>query len=92
MREKRDDLLKPLPPPRPLRDIPDGAIAQVVALEGGLEFQNRLTSMGLAVGSQVRVLQSCNGRRGPTLVAVGESRFAVGYGMAGGVLVREGKP
>jgi ferrous iron transport protein A len=74
-------------PVLPIREVPDGRLATVVSLEGGHEFQSHLRSMGLLVGSRVQVVSSCNGRRGPTLVAVGETRLALGYGMSGKILV-----
>lgn len=59
----------------------------VVALAGGRQFQHRLVSMGINVGCEIEVLHSSNGRGGPTLVATGESRLAVGHGMADKILV-----
>jgi ferrous iron transport protein A len=83
----REELLRDKGPVLPIRDVPDGRRATVVSLEGGHEFQNHLMSMGLLVGSEIEVINSCNGRRGPTLVAVGETRLALGYGMSGKILV-----
>ena len=67
---------------RALSRIPVGRTATVSALAGGREFQSRLVSMGLKVGSRIRVIRSGNGGNGPTLVALGETRLAIGRGMA----------
>ena len=75
------------PSVQPLSRIPAGRKVTVVALAGGHAFQNRLVSMGLNVGSTLELMHSGNGRGGPTLVAVGEVRLAIGHGMAEKVLV-----
>lgn len=64
-----------------------GQKGTVVALNGGYEFQTRLVSMGVHIGCDIKVLHSGNGRGGPTLVAIGDSRLAIGYGMLDRVLV-----
>jgi ferrous iron transport protein A len=65
----------------PLSLLRAGQKGTVIALTGGREFQSRLVSMGLNVGCDLEVVHSGNGRGGPTLVATGESRIAVGHGM-----------
>jgi ferrous iron transport protein A len=57
----------------------------VIALQGGHSFQERATSMGLFVGCEVVVLGGGNGSR--MLLAVGDTRIALGHGMADKVLV-----
>jgi Fe2+ transport system protein FeoA len=66
---------------QPLSLVKAGQKGIVVALTGGREFQNRLVSMGLNVGCELEVVHSGDGRGGPTLVATGESRIAIGHGM-----------
>jgi Fe2+ transport system protein FeoA len=73
--------------PRPLSTIATGKKGMVVALMGGRQFQNRLVSMGMNVGCEIEIVHSSNGRGGPTLVATGETRLAVGHGMADKILV-----
>ena len=64
-----------------------GLRGTVVALAGGTRFQERVVSMGLDIGREVEVLQaSCNGN-GPVRLAVGETRLALGHGMAGKVMI-----
>lgn len=72
---------------RPLSTIATGKRGIVVALMGGRQFQNRLVSMGLNVGCEIEIVHGSNGRGGPTLFATGETRLAVGHGMADKILV-----
>lgn len=71
---------------QPLASLAAGASGVVVDMAGGHAFQDRLMSMGLLLGSTVRVVRA--GGRGPTLVAVGETRLAVGRGMSEKVMVQ----
>lgn len=64
-----------------------GQKGTVVALNGGYKFQTRLVSMGVNIGSDIEVIHSGNGRGGPTLIATGETRLAIGYGMLDRILV-----
>lgn len=74
---------------KPLSMLGSGRSARVVALAGGLEFRQRLVSMGLNIGSEVRIVSSGNAS-GPTLIASGHSRLALGSGMTKKILVVEG--
>lgn len=73
---------------KPLFMLEIGRPARVVALEGGREFRSRLVAMGLNVGSEVRVVNNGN-QGGPTLVASGNARLALGRGMTQKILVVE---
>ncbi len=70
----------------PLTMLPPGRPARVVEVRAGRQLRDRLAGMGLVPGRVVRVLRD-NG--GPLLVAVGETRLAVGRGMAHKILVTE---
>ncbi len=59
---------------------------EIMRLEGGAEFQKRLTDMGLLTGKDVTVLKA--GGEGPVVLAVGESRMGIGAGMAKKIIVR----
>lgn len=69
-----------------LTDLPVGAAASVIRLAGGHGMQGRLASMGLHVGSRVRLLHAPRGS-GPALVGIGQTRLAIGRGMAERILV-----
>jgi ferrous iron transport protein A len=68
----------------PLMMADEGACLRIVALNGGKGLTTRLTELGLNVGSDVRVVQR---QGGGILVARGESRIALGGGMAVKILV-----
>jgi ferrous iron transport protein A len=71
----------------PLSGAGSGQRALVVGFQGGAEFQGRIVSMGLNIGSEVEVLSGCDSGKGPILVAVGETRLALGHGMADKIIV-----
>ena len=70
-----------------LSAIAAGKTGTVVALTGGRQFQHRLSSMGIHVGCDIEILRSSNDQRGPILIAAGETRLAIGQGMADKILV-----
>jgi len=72
-------------PTQPLSAVPAGRRVRVVALASGRGLQSRLVSMGLTIGSELRILRG--GAAGPTLVALGETRLAIGRGMAERIIV-----
>lgn len=69
----------------PLAMASEGSVVQIVSVQGGAGILHRLTDMGLNIGSEIKVFQ----REGAGLViARGETRFALGAGMAHKILVR----
>ncbi|WP_040730966.1 FeoA family protein [Thiocapsa marina] len=75
-----------IPPAKgfPLMMADEGACLRIIALNGGKGLTTRLTELGLNVGSEVRVVQR---QGGGLLVARGESRIALGGGMAAKIQV-----
>ncbi len=73
-----------LPPPVPLIRIEQGALVRIVALMGGSSFNKRMAEVGLNVGAELIVHQFTGG--GMVLLR-GETRIALGGGMANKVLV-----
>ena len=71
----------------PLSRLRAGQAATVRSLAGGYEFQHRLACMGLHVGCTVKVLRPGALFGGPVLVALGQTRLAIGRGMAEKILV-----
>jgi ferrous iron transport protein A len=69
----------------PLSMADEGARLRVVALRGGGGLSRRLTEMGLNVGSVLTVHQRQAG--GGLVVSRGETRYALGAGMAHKVMV-----
>ena len=70
---------------KPLTMTRAGETVFVTAVEAGHKLKTRLSSMGLLPGVEVRVVS--NNARGPFIVAVGDTRLALGRGMAHKILV-----
>lgn len=70
---------------RPLAMTRTGETVRVAGVEAGRRLQARLSSMGLLPGTVLRVVT--NDFPGPFIVAVGETRLALGRGMAQRILV-----
>lgn len=68
----------------PLMMVNEGGRVRVVALLGGAGLDKRMTQMGLNVGAELRVVQR---EGGGVVVMRGESRFALGGGMAHKIMV-----
>jgi len=73
-------------PVLPLSFLPAGRRAVVKEVVGGFGFRRRLAEMGLVKGAVVRVIRN---DRGPLIIALGEARLALGFGMAQKVIVQE---
>ncbi len=68
----------------PLMMADEGGRVRVVALKGGAGLDRRMTEMGLNVGAELIVRQ----RQGGGMVVMrGETRFALGGGMAHKIMV-----
>ena len=71
----------------PLMMADEGVRVRVVALKGGAGLDRRMTEMGLNVGAELVVRQ----RQGGGMVVMrGETRFALGGGMAHKIMVAPG--
>lgn len=71
--------------PIPLTHIPVGKLVRLVKIKGGREITHRLVEMGLTPGVEFKILQDAGG---PLLLAIRDSRIALGRGMAFRVLVQ----
>lgn len=60
-----------------LDQLKDGQTATVIGLNGGHEFQNRITSMGVIPGCDITVLKNGGTSNGPILAAVGDTRIVI---------------
>ncbi len=74
----------------PLSHAPLGRPLEIVSVSGGRGVLSLLTVMGLSIGSEVRLV-SMDRRGGPVLIIVGETRLAIGCGIAQKIMVRENK-
>jgi len=71
----------------PLTVAPPGKEVTMITVYGGKSIRMRLHSFGLIPGVRLRVLN--NNRTGPLMVAVMDSRVALGRGMAHKIMVEE---
>jgi len=73
-----------------LDNLAAGTAGRIIALRGGREFQHRIQSMGLSVGSEVGVIQNndVDGENGGVVVRAGDTRLMIGHGMANKIVVR----
>ncbi|MCX7791586.1 MAG: ferrous iron transport protein A [Chloroflexaceae bacterium] len=71
-------------PSLPLPLAGEGATVRLVAIQGGQRAAHRLAELGLTPGVTVTVLRDSGGA---LLVAVGDTRLALSYGLAQMVLV-----
>ncbi|MBW1973037.1 MAG: ferrous iron transport protein A [Deltaproteobacteria bacterium] len=69
----------------PLSMAPQGEKLKIVSLGGGRGLRARLSSMGLAVGSEIEVIRK--GRPGPFIIRIKETRIAIGMGLAAKIMV-----
>jgi Fe2+ transport system protein FeoA len=71
----------------PLSVVSQGRKVKIFSLSGGRRMQERLVSMGLGPGSEIEVMRK--GAPGPFIIAVKETRLAIGGGMAQRIMVSE---
>ena len=71
-----------------LLNIAKGKCIQVIKIEGGRNFQDKAESLGLRVGVKATKL-STQVMSGPITIKVGNSKIALGRGMAQKILVQE---
>lgn len=70
---------------KPLSQVDEGQIVSIVSIEGGRGLRSRLTTMGLLPKIQIRVVH--NGRFGPFVISIKNSRMAIGRGVADKIMV-----
>ena len=67
-----------------LCDAPIGQPVTLTGIKGGRKFHRRLVELGLTPGVQLKVMQDSGG---PLIIAVRDSRIALGRGMAKKIFV-----
>jgi Fe2+ transport system protein FeoA len=70
----------------PLSMVAPGEEVCLIAIRGGPRMSKRLADLGLNLGMTVRVVQHMHGD-GPLILAVKDSRLAVGHGIAHKIFV-----
>jgi len=70
---------------RPLSQVKEGQTVSIVAIDGGRELRSRLTTMGLLPNTLVTVIR--NGRSGPFVINVKNSKMALGRGVVDKIMV-----
>ena len=70
-----------------LRHMRSGQSGKVVEVNGGLGLVNRLSAMGLRPGKRLTKVSSML-MGGPVTIQVGNTRLAIGRGMASRILVK----
>jgi len=69
-----------------LTQMREGERGIVVDIHGGHRARQRLLGMGIAPGTKIVVVKS--GRPGPYIIAIGNTRIALGQGVAEKIIVR----
>ena len=73
--------------PVPLNMVEPGTEVKLASIEGGMNLHRRLTDMGLKKGSRFSIMKTMG--PGPCVIQSGESRLALGVGMASKILVQK---
>ncbi len=66
--------------------MPTGRSGVVVQIRGGQSLVSRLSAMGIRPGKRI-IKSSAMFMRGPVTVQVDRAQLAIGYGMAGRIMV-----
>jgi ferrous iron transport protein A len=69
-----------------LVELESGESGVVVSIAGGRAMRSRLEALGIRVGVEIRKV-SAQLLRGPVTVRVGGTQLAIGFGMAGRIVV-----
>ena len=69
-----------------LRQMPSGRSGKVVEIQGGVELFNRLSALGVRPGKKITKVSSML-MRGPVTIQSGNTRLAIGFGMANRIIV-----
>ncbi|HDD35659.1 MAG TPA: ferrous iron transport protein A [Candidatus Desulfofervidus auxilii] len=70
----------------PLGMVMSGQEVEVVSILGGRGMSTRLAYMGVYPGVKLKVI--ANSFSGPIIIALGEKRFGIGFGMAHRIIVK----
>jgi ferrous iron transport protein A len=65
-----------------------GRQVTVLEIKGGQGLKDRLLSLGIRPGKQIRKISS-HFWKGPVTIMIGQARIAIGHGMAEKIMVEE---
>ncbi len=68
-----------------LSQIEEGQTVGIIGINGCRELRGRLTAMGLLPKTKIRMIR--NGKSGPFVISVKNSRMALGRGIADKIMV-----
>jgi len=71
---------------RDLTQIKKGESVNVVEINGGQKFRDKVDAVGLRVGSRI-IKISAQVLSGPITIKIGNTKLAIGHGMAKKILV-----
>ncbi|MDD4193026.1 MAG: FeoA family protein [Mangrovibacterium sp.] len=69
-----------------VNELPVGAKGTITSLTGGHGFIRKLDVMGIRMGMEIAVV-SRQWMKGPVTIRFGNNEVALGYGMAGKILI-----
>ncbi len=67
----------------PLGFVSEGKKVRIVSINGGSCIRNRINEMGLREGIDITIIQNTVG---PVIIAIGQTRFALGRGISEKIL------
>jgi ferrous iron transport protein A len=70
---------------RPLSEVEEGQTVNVIRIDGGRGMRVRLTTLGLLPKTQVTVVH--NGRSGPFVISIKNSKMALGRAVVDKIMV-----
>jgi Fe2+ transport system protein FeoA len=70
---------------RPLSEVAEGQTVNVIRIDGGRDLRSRLTTMGLLPKTRIKVVR--NGKSGPFVINVKNSKMALGRGIVDKIMV-----
>ncbi|MBI4655648.1 MAG: FeoA domain-containing protein [Elusimicrobia bacterium] len=70
----------------PLTDLDRGKTGKVLEISGGRGIRQKLDALGIRTGVKIKKISS-QILRGPAIVQAGNTKVAIGYGMAGKIIV-----
>jgi len=69
-----------------LRQMQSGQSGKVIQVQGGMGLANRLSALGVRPGKKITKVSSML-MRGPVTIQSGNTRMAIGFGMANKIIV-----